>query len=170
MKFSWRNAGLFLGCALAILGMYISDPNGGALTVATLLQVLTATVAVGFAHLARKTLFDYINMGDLYRKAKESAVGAAITFAGICIVLYGLLGLFGGQVRAEEGVGLGKPVITEVSTGKISAASVPGTTEIPRRTPATNVKTTIPNNAYALVPVLVSEQRRLWSSHPNQRT
>jgi len=59
-------------------------------------------IAVWFAHLARKALFDYIDMATLHKKAKETATGAALTFVGICIVIYGLLGLFGSKVFGQE--------------------------------------------------------------------
>lgn len=41
-------------------------------------------------------------MGTLYRKARETATGAGLTFLGICIVIFGLLGLFGSKVSAQE--------------------------------------------------------------------
>lgn len=82
--------------------MSLSDPNGGALTTVLAAQLATPVIAVWFAHLARKALFDYIDMKELYVKAKESAVGAAIAFASMCLIIFALLGLFGGQVKAQD--------------------------------------------------------------------
>ena len=143
------------------------------MTATTLITILTGMLAVGFAHIARKTLFDYIDMGDLYRKAKESAIGSAIVFAGICLVMFGLLGLFGNQVRAET---ISNQMVTNqwdyktfkrvgATTGKTLVAGVPWATDISRRT---GVSVTIPENSYELLPLVRKEQERLWSSHPNQ--
>jgi len=82
--------------------MWWSDPNDGALTATLAAQLATPIIAVWFAHLARKALFDYTDMGDLYRKSKETALGAAISFLAMCMVIFALLGLFGRQVQAQD--------------------------------------------------------------------
>lgn len=97
-----RNYWLAGGSILVLLFTYLTDPNGGALTVVWLQQLTMPVVAVWFAYLARKALFDYIDMGDLLDKAKQSTVGAAISFLAICIVFFGLLGLFGTSARAQD--------------------------------------------------------------------
>lgn len=97
--FRLRNYTLFGGTLLVMLFMWWSDPNGGALTATLAAQLATPVIAVWFSHLARKALFDYLNLEVLYNKAKESSTSAAIVFAAICIVIYGLLGLFGAQVK-----------------------------------------------------------------------
>lgn len=86
---------------MVLLFNYFTDPNGGALTATWLAGLATPVVAVWFSYLTRHALFDYLDMEELWEKAKESSIGAAITFAGICIVVFGLLGLFGGAARAE---------------------------------------------------------------------
>ena len=96
-----RNIILVGGTFLVMLFMYLSDPNGGALTTMLVAQLATPVIAVWFAHLARKALFDYADMLAIYNKAKESAVGAAIIFASMCAIIFALLGLFGNQVKAE---------------------------------------------------------------------
>lgn len=97
-----RNLTLIGGTILVAIFMFWSDPNEGALTATMAAQLATPVIAVWFAHLARKALFDYLDMGVLYRKAKETALGSAIIFASICMILFGLLGLFGNQVRAQD--------------------------------------------------------------------
>jgi hypothetical protein len=97
-----RNYWLAGGSFLVLLFTYLTDPNGGALTVAWLQQLSMPVVAVWFAYLARKALFDYIDMGELLDKAKQSTVGAAISFLAICLVFFGLLGLFGNSARAQD--------------------------------------------------------------------
>lgn len=90
------------GSAVVIAYLYASDPNDGELLLPFLAKLATPVIAVWFAHLARKALFDYIDVYSLYKKAKETATGAGLTFLGICVVIYGLLGLFGSQVYAQD--------------------------------------------------------------------
>lgn len=97
-----RNFILVGGTLLVVLFMYLSDPNGGALTTMLVAQLATPVIAVWFAHLARKALFDYADMLQIYNKAKETAVGAAIIFASMCAIIFALLGLFGNQVKAQD--------------------------------------------------------------------
>lgn len=96
-----RNLILVGGTLLVMLFMYYTDTSGGGMTATLAAQLATPVIAVWFAHLARKALFDWADMLELYNKAKESAVGAAIIFASMCAVLFALLGLFGNQVKAE---------------------------------------------------------------------
>jgi hypothetical protein len=97
-----RNYLLVGGTLLVMLFMWFSDPNGGALTATLAAQLATPVVAVWFAFLSRKALFDYADMLALYNKAKETALGAAIIFASMCIIMFALLGLFGNQLKAAE--------------------------------------------------------------------
>lgn len=96
-----RNILLVGGSLLVFLFLWYSDPNGGALTTTLVAQLATPVIAVWFAHLARRALFDYIDMKELYEKSKKSPLGASIAFAGVCVVIYALLGLFGNQVKAQ---------------------------------------------------------------------
>ena len=92
-----------IGGSLAILAyLLISDPNGGSLTLPFLAKLATPVIAVWFAHMGRKALFDYIDAFALYKKARETATGAGLAFLGICLVIFGLLSLFGSQVYAQE--------------------------------------------------------------------
>lgn len=97
-----RNYILAGGSLLVMIFLFWSDPNGGAITAMLAAQLATPVIAVWFSHLARKALFDYIDMRTLYNKAKESSIGAAIAFASICLLVFALLGLFGGQVKAQD--------------------------------------------------------------------
>ncbi len=92
------------GSLVVVIYLYISDPNNGDLTLPFLAKLATPVIAVWFAHLARKALLDYIDMYSVYKKAKETATGAGLVFLGICIVIFGLLGLFGSQVYASPNV------------------------------------------------------------------
>ncbi len=85
------------GSLLAFLGLFLTDPDGGAITTIFGLQMVTPIIAVWFAHLMRKALIDYedADMDSLFSKAKESATGAGLALMSISLVIYGLLGLFG---------------------------------------------------------------------------
>lgn len=97
-----RNYILIGGSILVMSFMLFSDPNGGSLTSVMAASLATPVIAVFFAHLARYALFDYADMMELYDRARQSAVGAAIIFASMCIVIFALLGLFGNQVKAQN--------------------------------------------------------------------
>lgn len=97
-----RNYYLVGGSLLVLLFLFFSDPNGGAMTAVFVGQLMTPVLAVWFSYLARTALFDYLDMEELYAKAKESAVGAGMIFIGVCIVVFGLLGLFGTAAHAQD--------------------------------------------------------------------
>ena len=101
---------LVLGSLLALIYMVATDPSSPlqfslgpfAMFAALMGQLTVPILAVWFAFLARKALFDYSDMEVLYKKAKESTVGAGLVFVGMCIVFFALLGLFGTQVHAQD--------------------------------------------------------------------
>lgn len=100
--FRFRNLLIVGGSLVVLIYLLLSDPNGGNLTMNFIAQLATPIIAVLFAHLARKALFDYLDMGKLYERARESATGAGLVFLGICVVLFGLLGMFGSKVYAQD--------------------------------------------------------------------
>jgi hypothetical protein len=97
----FRNIFMIGGTIIVMLYLFISDPNGGNMTIPFLAKLATPIVAVWFAHLARRALFDYADMEALMKKARETATGAGLTFLGLCLIIYGLLSLFGSQVYAQ---------------------------------------------------------------------
>jgi hypothetical protein len=100
--FRFRNLITLGGTLVVMFYIWFSDPNGGDLTIPFIAKLATPIVAVFFAHWARKALFDYLNMGEIYQKSMASATGAGLVFLGVCIVIFGLLGLFGSQVYAQD--------------------------------------------------------------------
>lgn len=100
--FRFRNVLLIGGTLVIWAYLIVSDPNGGGLTLPFFAKLATPVIAVLFTHLARKALFDYIDLGAFAKKARETATGAGLVFLGICIVIMGLLGLFGSQVYAQD--------------------------------------------------------------------
>lgn len=97
-----RPWGLGIGSLGVLLYLYLTDPNNGALLPAFMGQLATPILAVWFALIMRKVLMDYVRVEELYNKLKETSVGSGIGFLGVCLVMFALLGLFGGQVRAQE--------------------------------------------------------------------
>lgn len=97
-----RNYVLIGGSTLLILFLYFTDPNNGAMTITFLGQLATPIIAVWFAFIARKALFDYIDMETVFKESMKTSIGAAISFLGLCLVLFGLLGLFGSSAHAQD--------------------------------------------------------------------
>lgn len=100
-KIRKRTAVLIGGSIIVIGSLLLTDPDNGAMTLSFLQQLVTPIIAVWFAYIARKALFDYLDMEELFSKAKETALGSAVIFLATCIVFFGLLGLFGNSARAE---------------------------------------------------------------------
>lgn len=100
--FNFRNLSLlFVTLALVVL-KFVTDPTGGAVTQEFLIYVTTPILVVLLGHWLRKLLFPYVDMGDLYDRAKESSVGSAITFLGMCVMVFAIYGLFGPSARAQD--------------------------------------------------------------------
>lgn len=97
--FRFRNLFLIGGSLVILATLFMTDPNGGALTLALIQQLAVPVMAVAFAHAARLALFDYLDLSSLITKARESSVGAGIIFGSVALIIYGLLNLFGSQVR-----------------------------------------------------------------------
>lgn len=89
------------GSALTVAALLLTDPSQGVSTALLLLGIVVGLVAVLFAHLSRKALFDYLDMEELANNAKPHPIGSGLLFLGVCIVIYGLLGLFGSAARAD---------------------------------------------------------------------
>lgn len=106
-KLRFRNVAL-IGGSICLLA-YFGATHPGALTwqehilmsLAFFAKLATPVIAVLFTYGARKALFDYIDLYTVFKKAMESAVGAGLVFLGACILMFGLLGLFGTQVNAQ---------------------------------------------------------------------
>lgn len=100
--FNFRNI-LLVVLTLALIAVkFITDPSDGAITKEFLLYVTTPFLVVLIGHWLRKLLFPYVDMGDLYSKAKDSSVGAAIIFLGMTIIVFAIYGLFGPAARAQS--------------------------------------------------------------------
>lgn len=83
---------------LVMFGLYGSDPDvgllkdiplGGNLT-NTLLILIPVFLYYAVLHIGRKMLHDYVNLGDVYRKAMEHPIGAGLVFIAIAIITVAL--------------------------------------------------------------------------------
>lgn len=100
MRFRYVFMGL--GSVAVVAALVLTDPDGGLATGMLLLSLVTPLLAVAFAHLARRALFDYLQLGRIVERAQQSATGSGLVFVGVCIVLAALLGLFGRSATAAE--------------------------------------------------------------------
>lgn len=61
-----------------------------------------ALYMAALSHALRRLLFPYVDLKEYAARAKDSPLGAAVVFVGVCIVLYGLFGLFSAGARAQD--------------------------------------------------------------------
>lgn len=89
--------------ALGVIAWYwVTDPNGGAETIARLQWLAWLVVVTGPVYLVRRALAGASRGRDAYTEAMRGNVAAGLVYAGLCI-LTGLLFLaFAGQARAAE--------------------------------------------------------------------
>jgi predicted permease len=100
--FNFRNLSLVALTIVLLAVKFLTDPTAGAVTYEFLIYVTTPILVVLLGHYLRKLLFPYVDMGDLYDKAKTSAIGSAITFLGMCLFVMAIYGLFGPSARAQD--------------------------------------------------------------------
>ena len=78
---------------LVMLAIYGTDPDTGLIKNLpigtnlsnTLLILIPVFLYYAVLYLGRKILFDFINLGELYIKAKEDPVASALIFIGVAI-------------------------------------------------------------------------------------
>ena len=87
--------------ALAVLGWYwLTDPDGGAETIARLQWLVWLLVVAGPVYLLRRALMDGARSKYAFIKAMEHPIGAGLAFLGLCILTAALFLAFAGQARA----------------------------------------------------------------------
>ena len=93
--------GVWVLAAVAATLLYLTDPDGGVSTKVFLMTLLSGSLAVGLAHAARKSLFDYakFDLGETIITAAQSPVGAGLVVLSVSILMIGLLSLFGGLLH-----------------------------------------------------------------------
>lgn len=100
----FRNLFIILGTLLVLIGLFLTDVDNGVQTVLMIGGLASGLLALLFAHLSRKALFDYpeADMRKLFRTAGKEPTGAGLALIAIAIVLYGLLALFGPRAHAQD--------------------------------------------------------------------
>lgn len=100
----FRHIFMLGGGAMVLAALLYTDPDGGISTGMLLLSMVTPLLAVGFAHLARKAMFDFgdADSENLFKSAGREPTGAGLALIALAIVIYGLLGLFGGRAHAQD--------------------------------------------------------------------
>lgn len=96
----FRHIFMGFGSAVILATLWATDPDKGLMTAMFVMALVTPILAVAFAHLGRRGLFDYLDLESVAKKAQESPTGSGLVFLGVCIVIYGLLGLFGKSANA----------------------------------------------------------------------
>lgn len=89
----FRNVFLGIGSLLTVFVLLLSDPDGGLVqnlpygsgTVSLLISLVISILYIGLLHLARKGLFDYIDLSVYFKKALEQPVGAGLALVAIAI-------------------------------------------------------------------------------------
>ena len=92
------------GSVAVCVALFWTDPDQGVGTGMILLGAFSCILAVALAHWSRKAMFDYpdASMEKLFGMASKSSIGSGLALLALAIVIYGLLGLFGKAVHAEE--------------------------------------------------------------------
>jgi hypothetical protein len=98
----WRSFGLYL-IPLAVLAWLVnSDPDLGASTRDMLQGVAVITLAITFAHLARKYMMPYVKLEKLIDQVMKGNTAAGLTFVGVMILMAALLIVFAQRAHAGE--------------------------------------------------------------------
>lgn len=103
---------MFGGSGVMLAALFSTDPDVGWIqelpfgssTLSWLLLMARGIVALTFAHLGRKALFDYpeADMQKLFRKSLEGSTGAGLALVALSIVSFGLLLLFATSAKAQD--------------------------------------------------------------------
>lgn len=83
---------------LVMFSIYATDPDVGVIhdlpigtnLANTLLILIPTFLYYAVLYIGRKILYDYVNLGKVYRKAMESPTGAGMIFLGIAVVTLAL--------------------------------------------------------------------------------
>jgi len=91
----FRSIYLVLGSILVAILLFLSDPDSGFITdlpfgagTLTILLILVSSVLyVGFLHLSRRALIDYIDLSKLFGKAAQTPEGAGLAIVGVGLIM-----------------------------------------------------------------------------------
>lgn len=91
----FRHTFLLIGGLLVVVILLLADPDSGLLknlptgasTLAVLINLLTGILFIGLLHLARKALFDYIDLEVFFKKALSTSEGAGMALIGVGLAM-----------------------------------------------------------------------------------
>lgn len=91
----FRHVFLGIGSFLVVNLLLLSDPDGGLVqnlpfgagTISTLIILVTSILFVALLHVARKSLFDYLDLEVYFRKALMSPEGAGMALIGVGLAM-----------------------------------------------------------------------------------
>ena len=93
---------LFWPAAALVIAWYmLTDPDGGADTLARLQWMLWLLVVTGPVYLVRRALINSARAGDAYRAALNHPIGAGLVFLGLCVLSAGLFLAFASRANAN---------------------------------------------------------------------
>jgi len=91
----FRHVYMGIGTILVLLLWAMTDPDHGfiralpfgASTVATIVILLKSVLYVGILHLSRKALLDYLDLGEVFKKAMNTSEGAGYAAMAIGLIM-----------------------------------------------------------------------------------
>jgi len=94
-RLRFRYVYMLVGSLLTLGALFIVSPDQGFLSelsygasfIATLVLMLRSVLYVAILHYSRKALFDYIDLEELYLKAKEDPKASAIAMLAVTVAL-----------------------------------------------------------------------------------
>jgi len=95
VRLRFRYVYMLFGSTLILGALFVTSPDHtflselpyGAGFIATIVLMLRAVLYVAILHYSRKALFDYIDLEELYLKAKTEPLAAAVAMVAIAISL-----------------------------------------------------------------------------------
>ena len=91
----FRHVFMGIGSILTVAVLLLSDPDGGLVqnlpygsgTVSLLITLLISILYVGVLHLARKGLFDYLDLSVFFKKALETSQGSGLALIAVGLAM-----------------------------------------------------------------------------------
>lgn len=91
----FRNIFIGIGSLLVIILLLLSDPDGGLVqnlpfgagTLSIIIILVISILYVGLLHFSRKALLDYLDLEELFNKAKLTPEGSGLAIIGIGLIM-----------------------------------------------------------------------------------
>ncbi len=91
----FRHVFMGIGSILVIISLFLSDPSVGFIaqlpvgsgTIGLLLGLVVSILYIALVHLARKGLFDYLDLEKFFIKAYETPQGAGLALIAVAVAM-----------------------------------------------------------------------------------